>query len=154
MACTNERKREVLPLNTKWAVLKRLQKGMKPSLLLQEFNCRKSTISEFTETSQGTLQWWRNKSEAVSRQEIKMTRKMTKTSHRPVCHPLFLCLSMSMWWLEAQTDHYPISVQLSVSYNRTWGAREQQSWPTSIQHQFFVDWCGYCTGITHTWWSM
>ena len=40
-----KRKREVLTLQDKWKVIEQLDKGVSPSEIMLEFNCRKSTIS-------------------------------------------------------------------------------------------------------------
>ena len=46
MACAVKRKRAVLTLDAKRQILERLEKGAKPSSLMQEFHCGKATISD------------------------------------------------------------------------------------------------------------
>ena len=55
MVCIGKRKREVLTLDAKQAIVERLQKGEKPSLLMKEFNCGKATISDIKRNKERIL---------------------------------------------------------------------------------------------------
>ena len=55
-----KRKREVLTLKAKKEILDRLERGVKPSSIMQEFNCGKSTISDIRKSKEkilGSLEW-------------------------------------------------------------------------------------------------
>ena len=50
-----KRKREVLTLKAKKEILDRLERGVKPSSIMQEFNCGKSTISDIRKSKEKIL---------------------------------------------------------------------------------------------------
>ena len=85
MACPKERSCEVLTLDTKRAILERLQKGAKPSLLAKELNCRKATISDIknnTKTSSSTQRCKTLKKEA--HEDVERRRQHTCGSCRSI----------------------------------------------------------------------
>ena len=55
MACAAKRKLAVLTLGAKRQILEQLEKGVKPSSLMQEFNCGKATISDIRRNKERIL---------------------------------------------------------------------------------------------------
>ena len=55
IACAAKQKHAVLMLDAKRQILERLEKGAKPSSLMQEFNCGKVTISNIKRNKEQIL---------------------------------------------------------------------------------------------------
>ena len=67
----NKRKREVLTPKVKRNILDRLEQGVKPSSIMQKFNCGKSTISDIKKNKERILSY-------ISTMEIAKRRKALK----------------------------------------------------------------------------
>ena len=89
-----------MTLDAKCKILKRLEKGVKSSVLMQEFNCEKSTISDIKRNNEQILA-------DVSTMEMSSCAKKCRTMKKEVYEDMEK--ATYLWFLQERSRRTPIS---------------------------------------------
>ena len=100
MACAAKRKRAVLTLDAKHQILVQLEKGAKPSSLMQEWNRGKVIISDIKQNKEWILSY-------ISVMEMSCGAKKCKTLKKESFKDVEK--AMYLWFLQVRSRRTPIS---------------------------------------------